>query len=86
MLHHRRAADLTPVALAVAGARQRLAWGLLLQHRARDESVTVSHVDVQGGVCIDTARLLSEDLIEMCGERVSVPWASATISLEIGMK
>ena len=68
--------------LAVAGARQRLAWGLLLQRRARDESVKV---DVQGGFCIDTAELLSQDLIEMCGECVSVPWASATLCLEIGM-
>lgn len=81
----RRAAELTPMALAVVGARQRLAWGLLLRHVARDESVTDTHAAARCGTCVDTAGLLSQDLVEMCGERVSMPWASATVSVEMAL-
>ena len=81
----RRAAELTPIALAVVGARQRLAWGLLLRHVTRDDSAPDSHAGARRGTCVDTAELLSQDLIEMCGERVSMPWASATVSVEMGL-
>ena len=79
----RRASELTPIELAIVGARQRLAWGCLLQPVARDDSAAEISTDTQCGTSIDAAALLSQDLIEMCGERVSMPWASASVSVEM---
>ena len=79
----RRAAELTPIALATTGARQRLAWGRLLQPIAPNNGATDCPTDIPCSTRIDTAALLSQDLIEMCGERVSTPWASATIAVEM---
>jgi hypothetical protein len=81
----RRAAELTPTTLAITGARQRLAWGRLLQPVARHDSATDFPTDTQCSTCVDAAWLLSRDLIEMCGERVSMPWASASVCVEMAV-